>query len=98
MSDFSPINNTSAPSLQSPPYNQQAEEAVLGSVLINPDAFFDVGQILEAENFYVIRNRWIWEVLAHLHDQRIPIDLITVTEELENRKQLTDVGRLIWFL
>ena len=92
MSDFSPINNTSAPSLQSPPYNQQAEEAVLGSVLINPDAFFDVGQILEAENFYVIRNRWIWEVLAHLHDQRIPIDLITVTEELENRKQLSDVG------
>ncbi|NMB62929.1 MAG: replicative DNA helicase, partial [Chloroflexi bacterium] len=52
----------------------------------------DVAQVLEADNFYIIRNRWIWEVFVHLYEERIPIDLLTVSEELEKRNQLNEVG------
>jgi len=83
------INNNS---IQTQPHNRQAEEAVLGSVLINPESYFDVAQILDADNFYIIRNRWIWEVFTYLHENRIPIDNLTLTEELDNRGKLEEVG------
>ena len=79
-------------SIQTQPHNRQAEEAVLGSVLINPESYYDVGQILDADNFYIIRNRWIWEVFTYLHENRIPIDNLTLSEELENRSQLEEIG------
>ncbi len=79
-------------SIQTQPHNRQAEEAVLGSVLINPESYYDVGQILDADNFYIIRNRWIWEVFTYLHENRIPIDNLTLSEELENRGQLEEIG------
>lgn len=79
-------------SIESQPHNRQAEEAVLGSVLINPESYYDVAQVLEGDYFYIIRNRWIWEVFTHLHVNRIPIDILTTTEELENRSQMEDIG------
>ncbi|MBN1372486.1 MAG: replicative DNA helicase [Anaerolineaceae bacterium] len=92
MSDI-PIEET-APSteIQAPPHSRQAEEAVLGSVLINPEAFFDVSQFLRAEDFYIVRNRWIWESFTRLHERRQPIDYLTVIQELDQHSQLADVG------
>jgi len=78
--------------VQSQPHNRQAEEAVLGSVLINPESYHDISQVLEADNFYIIRNRWIWEVITYLHENRIPIDILTISQELESRNQLDEVG------
>ena len=91
------VNNTNfeeseTQTIQSQPHNRQAEEAVLGSVLINPESYYDVAQILEADCFYIIRNRWIWEVFTYLHENRSPIDILTVTKELENRNQIEDIG------
>ncbi len=45
------------------PHSREAEEAVLGAVLINPDAYFDVAHFLHADDFYIHRNGWIWEAL-----------------------------------
>jgi len=84
--------------IQSQPHNRQAEEAVLGSVLINPDSYYEVAQILEADYFYIIRNRWIWEVFTHLHENRSPIDILTTSEELENRNQMEEVGGQAYLL
>lgn len=92
MEDFFEPQEISTSAIQSQPHNRQAEEAVLGSVLINPEVFFDVSQILEAENFYIIRNRWIWEVFTYLHEKRMPIDILTLSEELDNRSQLEEAG------
>jgi replicative DNA helicase len=92
INDLPPLDENRSTTVQMAPYNQQAEEAVLGAVLINPDAYFEISQIIESDHFYLVRNRWIWDVLAYLHDQRIPIDLVTTTEELERRNQLTDIG------
>jgi len=92
MQDFFESPETSSNTIQSQPHNRQAEEAVLGSVLINPESYFDVAQVLDADYFYIIRNRWIWEVFNHLHENRIPIDILTLSEELENRSQLEEIG------
>jgi replicative DNA helicase len=77
-------------------YSLEAEEAVLGSVLINPDAYFEVAPFLRADDFYLHKHRWIWEVFVHLHDQRIPVDFITVSQELENRRLLDEVGSVAY--
>jgi replicative DNA helicase len=73
-------------------YTLEAEEAVLGSVLINPEAYFEVAPFLRPEDFYLHKHRWIWDVFIHLHDQRIPVDFITVSQELDSRRQLDEVG------
>ncbi len=83
---------TDSAGLTTPPHNIEAEEAVIGSVLIDPESFFDVAQFLQADDFYIVKHRWIWEVFVTLHDTRTPLDLLTVQEELERREQLGETG------
>jgi replicative DNA helicase len=64
----------------------------VGAVFINPEVYYDIAQFLNADDFYIHRNRWIWESFTSLHEQRIPIDLLTVSDELERRGQLGDIG------
>lgn len=73
-------------------YSLESEQAVLGSVLISPETYFEVASFLRPEDFYLIKHRWIWDSFAHLHDQRLPLDLITVARELERRSQLEEAG------
>ncbi len=74
------------------PHSREAEEAVLGAILINPEAYYDVAQFLQADDYYIHRHRWIWEAFTRLHEGRVPIDFLTVSEELENMGQLSEVG------
>jgi replicative DNA helicase len=74
------------------PSNVEAEEAVLGSILINPDALFDVATFLKAEDFFLVKNGWVWESIVALHERREPIDFLTVTDELERQGRLQEVG------
>jgi replicative DNA helicase len=61
MTDFtSPPEEIVTPEIQSQPHSRQAEEAVLGSILINPETYFDVAQFLIPDDFYIVRNRWVW--------------------------------------
>ena len=62
--------------IQSQPHNRQAEEAVLGSVLINPESYYDVAQILEADYFYIIRNRWIVALFLSQRAQQNVLDQV----------------------
>ena len=92
MTDYLTPEDTAAPTAPSIPHSREAEEAVIGAVLINPEAYYDVAQFLQAEDFYIHRLRWIWEAFTRLHEQRIPIDLLTVTEELDRMTQLAEIG------
>ena len=93
MSDFSPpYENNSSTMEAAQPYNREAEEAVLGAVLVNPEVYYDVSQILHPEDFYIVRNRWVWEVFVDLHERRVPIDYLTVEKELETKGQLFEIG------
>ncbi len=74
------------------PHSREAEEAVLGAVLINPESYYDVAQFLREDDFYIHRNRWVWQAFTHLHEQRSPIDYLTVTEELDRKGQLAEIG------
>ena len=74
------------------PHSRDSEEAVLGAVLINPEAYYDVAQFLRAEDFYIHRHRWIWNVFTRLNERRAPIDVLTVTEELSQLGQLAEIG------
>lgn len=74
------------------PHSREAEEAVIGSVMVNPEAYFDVASFLKPNDFYIQRNKWIWDVFTRLHEQRMPIDFLTVSDELESLGLLEDVG------
>jgi replicative DNA helicase len=82
----------STPAPQIIPHSREAEEAVIGSVLINPEAYYDVASFLRADDFYIHRHRWIWETFSRLHERRVPIDFLTVSQELEQQGQLAEVG------
>jgi replicative DNA helicase len=97
MTDYLPHDNTfgdksTASPAAAVPHSREAEEAVVGAVFINPEVYYDIAQFLNAEDFYIHRNKWIWESFTSLHEQRIPIDLLTVSDELERRNQLGEIG------
>jgi replicative DNA helicase len=75
-----------------PPSNIDAEEALLGSLLIDSDAIFEVASFLRPDAFYREKNKWIYESILTLNDRREPVDLITLSDELRNRNQLEEVG------
>ena len=74
------------------PRNIEAEEALLGSLLIDPDVITHVANLVMPEDFYLARNGEIYDVIRTLFDQGDPVDFVTVTEELERRDKLEEVG------
>jgi replicative DNA helicase len=92
MSEYSPSEISASLGPQIVPHSREAEEAVIGAVMINPEAYYDVAQFLQAEDFYIHRHRWIWQAFTRLHEQRTPIDFLTVTEELDQMGQLGEIG------
>jgi replicative DNA helicase len=92
MTEYFPVEDSAAPAAPTIPHSREAEEAVVGAVLINPEVYYDVAQFLQADDFYIHRHKWIWEAFTSLHEQRIPIDLLTLTEELDRKGQLAEIG------
>ena len=74
------------------PHNIEAEEAVLGSLIIDPDAILRIAALLNADDFFVARNGWLYDAILDLHDRREPADLVTLTTELRQRGQLKEIG------
>ena len=74
------------------PYNLDAEEAVLGSILIDSDAYFEVASMLRPDDFRSVKHRWIWDTFSTLHEQQVPIDMLTTQDELERQGQLEEAG------
>ena len=74
------------------PHNVEAEEAVLGSLLIDSDAIIRIATFLEPADFYVERHNWIYETIRDLHERREPADMVTLTDELERRGLLSEIG------
>ena len=92
MSDTFTNSQTTISSPQVVPHSKEAEEAIIGSILINPDAYYDVAGFLSADDFYIHRHRWVFESFLRLNERRAPIDILTVTEELDQMGYLGEVG------
>lgn len=75
-----------------PPQNIEAEQAVLGAIFLEKEALIAAMDILVAEDFYRTSHQRIFQVMTDLGERNEPVDLVTVTAELENRKQLDEVG------
>jgi replicative DNA helicase len=75
-----------------PPQNVEAEQSVLGSLLIDPDALLKVTPFLRPDDFYRETHGLIYRAIVDLHEQRQPADFVTLCEELERRGQLEHVG------
>lgn len=75
-----------------PPSNVDAEEALLGALLIDSDAIFEVAAFLKPNAFYREKNGWIYEAILSLNERRQPVDVITITDELRRRDQLDEIG------
>ena len=75
-----------------PPHNNDAEQSVLGSILLKEDAFSTVYEILSPEDFYRESHRHIFEAMADLFQKNEPHDLVTVTNHLKDRNLLDQAG------
>jgi replicative DNA helicase len=74
------------------PQAVEAEQSVLGSILIDADAILKVGDFLRPVDFYRAQHADIYEAMLALHGQREPIDLVTLGDELRRRDKLDPVG------
>ena len=74
------------------PANLELERAVLGSILIDPDAIVEVAELLIPADFFRQRHGWIYEAMLDLSNRSAPIDFETLADELERKGQLVDVG------
>ena len=85
-------DRTARSSLKVPPHNLEAEQAVLGGVLLNNDAMNQLMDILSSDDFYREANATIFEGMTLLYNESEPIDVITLSEALTRKSQLEKVG------
>src|SRR3990170_4222224 len=75
-----------------PPQNLEAEESLLGSMLISPDAITVVTEIVRAEDFYWENHQHIFNAIMDLYCRGEPADPITIAEELKKKGVLEAIG------
>lgn len=74
------------------PMNNEAEDAVSGSLVMDSQAIVNVAAWLKPGDYHTETNRWIYEAVLRLHERRAAIDPVTVADELERTGQLDAVG------
>ena len=77
---------------QSIPFSPEAEEALLGAVLTNVNAYYSVAAFVRAEDFYLLRHRWIWQAVARIVERGEAYDFLTVGQELRGLNRFEEVG------
>lgn len=85
-------NNSNAVMDRLPPQNLEAEASVLGSLMLDKDAIIKIADILHSEDFYEEKNKYIYLVMLELYEKSISIDILTVSNLLEEQKRLEFVG------
>jgi len=88
VAQLAPVSN-SAPV---PPQNLEAEESVLGAMMLSPGAIGAVSEIVDASDFYRESHAKIYRAAVDLYAQSEPVDAITLVDALEERSQLDEVG------
>jgi len=74
------------------PQNVWAEEACLGSCIIDPEAIFIIAPFLSVADFYIEKNGWIYNALRAIVARNEPVDFVTLCDELERSERLAEVG------
>lgn len=79
---------------RTPPQSIEAEQSVLGSIFLDPDTVVNVLEYLEPTDFYRKSHQIIFDAILSLYNRNEAVDVVTVTNELENKNQLENVGGL----
>jgi len=75
-----------------PPQNLDAEKSLLGAVLIDEETLSDISEHVTARDFYDRRHSIIYDAMMRLFEKHKPVDLLTLTEELQGKKELDTIG------
>lgn len=78
--------------LRLPPQNIEAERSVLGALMLDKDAIVKVANLMRAGDFYKDDHNLIYEAMIELYEQREPIDVLSLSNRLEEKKQLEKIG------
>jgi replicative DNA helicase len=92
MAQLAPVPPSPAGGAPVPPQNLEAEESVLGAMMLSPGAIGAVGEILDASDFYRESHAKVYRAALALEQRSEPVDAITLTDELERRGELDEVG------
>lgn len=79
-----------------PPHSVEAEQSVLGSILLDKEAMISVSETLMPEDFYKEAHKVIYESMLKLYNSQSEIDLITLTDELRDQGYLDDIGGIAY--
>ena len=94
MNEYSPMTELKKPIVAGkiPPQNIEAEQAVLGSILLKAETFGSVLEILSPPDFYKNNHKIIFEIMVDLFEKNDPQDVLTVSNLLRNKNKLDEVG------
>ncbi|MFA5933715.1 MAG: replicative DNA helicase [Candidatus Paceibacterota bacterium] len=90
--DFNKNTQRSAPVLRVPPQSLDSEKAVLGSIMLRPGAVYEIADVLTPESFYADKHAMIYQSMLDLSNKNEPIDLISLSTKLKEKKILDNVG------
>jgi replicative DNA helicase len=75
-----------------PPHNLEAEQSILGGLMVDPFAFDTVSSVITEDDFYKVAHRKIYAAIQQLYAKSQPIDIITVSNYLSDHKELDAIG------
>ena len=75
-----------------PPQDVETERALLGALMLNQQAMYEVADVVSVDSFYAGKHRLIFDAMLSLYSKGEPIDVVTVSAKLKERKQLQEVG------
>jgi replicative DNA helicase len=78
--------------LRLPPQNVEAEKALLGSMMLRPDAMYEVMEMINPASFYSEKHKIIYETMLDLFTKRSPTDMLTVASRLKEKNVLEEIG------
>ncbi|WP_174875195.1 replicative DNA helicase [Vogesella oryzae] len=95
MSDFD-INDASVTAIRTPPHSIEAEQSVLGGLLLDNSAWEKIADLLTEGDFYRHDHRLIFKHMARLVDMARPADVVTVSESLDKNNELASIGGIAY--
>ncbi|RUO28219.1 replicative DNA helicase [Aliidiomarina sanyensis] len=91
-------NDAKLDALKTPPHSIEAEQSVLGGLMLDNQAWDNVAERVITDDFYLLSHRMIFAAMHRLSEQNKPIDLVTLTERLELTNELERVGGTAYLL
>ncbi|CUB02994.1 replicative DNA helicase [Marinomonas fungiae] len=92
------LEDSEVSSIKLPPYSIEAERSVIGGLMLDPQAWEKVSEVVMADDFYRPEHRAIFSVIARLADDTEPADVVTISERLDKRGELEDVGGIAYLI